>query len=103
MKKKKIDQNAPKVVSIFSGCGGLDLGFHMEGYNTIWANDFAEWAVKSFKKNFGDVIRYEDITKINPYTDKSIPDCVCFGWLSMSGFLNYLETTWTKWFKRWFV
>lgn len=22
----------PKVVSIFSGCGGLDLGFHMEGY-----------------------------------------------------------------------
>ena len=36
----------PKVVSIFSGCGGFDLGFHMEGYKTIWANDFAEWAVK---------------------------------------------------------
>ena len=39
---------SPKVVSIFSGCGGLDLGFHLEGYDTIWANDFAEWAVKSF-------------------------------------------------------
>lgn len=65
----------PKVVSIFSGCGGLDLGFHMEGYDTIWANDFAEWAVKSFAANFGDVIKCEDITNINPYTDKTIPDC----------------------------
>ncbi len=67
--------NSPRVVSIFSGCGGLDLGFHMEGYETIWANDFAEWAVKSFARNFGDVIKYEDITKIDPYTDNTIPDC----------------------------
>ena len=37
----------PRIVSIFSGCGGLDYGFHMEGYETIWANDFAEWACKS--------------------------------------------------------
>ena len=66
---------SPTVVSIFSGCGGLDLGFHMEGYETIWANDFAEWAVKSFARNFGDVIKYGDITQINPYTDKTIPDC----------------------------
>jgi len=65
----------PTVVSIFSGCGGLDLGFHQEGYETIWANDFAEWAVESFKANFGDVIHLRDITKIDPYTDKSIPDC----------------------------
>ena len=66
---------APQVVSIFSGCGGLDLGFHMEGYETIWANDFAEWAVKSFEKNLGKVIHLKDITQINPYTDKSIPVC----------------------------
>lgn len=65
----------PKVVSIFSGCGGLDLGFHMEGYDTIWANDFAEWACASFERNFGNVMHFGDITKINPYEDKSIPDC----------------------------
>ena len=65
----------PHIVSIFSGCGGLDYGFHMEGYETVWANDFAEWACKSFAANFGDVIHYRDITKINPYTDTSIPDC----------------------------
>lgn len=65
----------PTVVSIFSGCGGLDLGFHQEGYNTIWANDFAEWAVESFRANMGDVIHLKDITKIDPYTDKTIPEC----------------------------
>lgn len=69
------EKYSPKVVSIFSGCGGLDLGFHLEGYETVWANDFAEWAVKSFEKNFGEVIHLEDITKINPYTDKTIPEC----------------------------
>lgn len=68
-------RNSPKVVSIFSGCGGLDLGFHLEGYQTIWANDFDEWAVKSFKGYFGDVIKLKDITQIDPYTDRSIPDC----------------------------
>jgi len=65
----------PKIVSIFSGCGGLDLGFHLEGYETVWANDFSEWAVESFKKNLGDVIKFGDITQIDPYTDSSIPDC----------------------------
>lgn len=65
----------PKIVSIFSGCGGLDYGFHMEGYETVWANDFAEWACKSFAANFGDVIHYQDITQIDPYIDDSIPAC----------------------------
>lgn len=68
-------QGKPRVVSIFSGCGGLDYGFHMEGYETVWANDFAEWACKSFTDNFGHVMHEGDITKINPYTDKTIPTC----------------------------
>ncbi len=66
---------SPKVLSVFSGCGGLDLGFHKEGYTTIWANDFSEWAVASFKEYFGDVIHFGDITEINPYSDDSIPNC----------------------------
>ena len=29
----------PKVVSLFSGCGGLDLGLIKAGYRIVWAND----------------------------------------------------------------
>ena len=42
MSKRSAKSDKPRIVSIFSGCGGLDLGFHMEGYETVWANDFAE-------------------------------------------------------------
>lgn len=69
------DSNKPKLISLFSGCGGLDLGFHLEGYKTIWANDFSQWACDSFRNYFGDVIVEGDIAKINPYSDKSIPQC----------------------------
>lgn len=65
----------PKIISLFSGCGGLDLGFHMEGYTTVWANDNSEWAVETFRKNIGNVVVLGDITDISPYEDNSIPDC----------------------------
>lgn len=65
----------PKIISLFSGCGGLDKGFHDQGYKTVWANDFAHWACETFRNNLGDVIVEGDIEKIDPYKDKSIPEC----------------------------
>ncbi|WP_257182787.1 DNA cytosine methyltransferase [Corynebacterium cystitidis] len=65
---------SPTVVSTFTGCGGLDLGFEMEGFETVWANDFQELAVETYKKNLGDHIVYGDITEIDPFEDESIPD-----------------------------
>ena len=67
--------NSPKIISLFSGCGGLDLGFHQEGYETVWANDFDHWACETFKKNIGDVIVEGDIEQIDPYDNNTIPDC----------------------------
>jgi DNA (cytosine-5)-methyltransferase 1 len=60
-----------KVVSLFAGCGGLDLGFIKEGFEVVWANDFFKEAVDTYKLNIGDHIHFGDITKI-PSSD--IPD-----------------------------
>ncbi len=60
----KENSNKPTVVSLFAGCGGLDLGFIQAGYNVIWANDFFEDAVKTYRKNIGNHIVLGDITKI---------------------------------------
>lgn len=54
------------VVSLFSGCGGLDLGFKKAGFNIIWANDFDKYAVESYKHNIGKHIICEDINNISP-------------------------------------
>ena len=64
------------IISLFSGCGGLDLGFEqVGGYQTVWANDFKHEACESFRLHFGDVIREGDIEEIDPYNDPTIPDC----------------------------
>lgn len=39
------------LVSLFSGAGGLDLGFQMAGYNTVWACDTDQAAVDTFAMN----------------------------------------------------
>ncbi len=60
-----------KVASLFSGCGGLDLGFINSGFEVVWANDFFKEAVQTYEKNIGDHIVYGDITKI---PSQDIPD-----------------------------
>jgi DNA (cytosine-5)-methyltransferase 1 len=60
-----------KIASLFSGCGGLDLGFIQEGFEVIWANDFFKEAVETYKYNIGNHISFGDITKI---PSSKIPD-----------------------------
>ena len=53
----------PRLVSIFSGCGGMDLGFHQAGYNIVWANDIDPDACKNYRENIGDIIE-GDVTNL---------------------------------------
>jgi DNA (cytosine-5)-methyltransferase 1 len=64
----------PKIISLFAGCGGLDLPFHEEGYEVVWANDYNEWAVKTYKRNISEKITCGDINDYDPYDNKVIPD-----------------------------
>lgn len=68
-----MNEYSPKVVSTFTGCGGLDLGFEMEGFETVWANDFNELACETYRLNLPGEMVDGDITKIDPFTDESIP------------------------------
>lgn len=65
-----------KITSLFSGCGGLDLGFkggftylnqwfERLKFDTIYANDIDKNACITFEKNFGKKIICDDINNIN--------------------------------------
>ncbi len=71
LNKNKQITKKPKVVSLFSGCGGLDLGFINAGFEIVWANDVLIDAVETYKKNIGNHITLGDITKI---PSSQIPD-----------------------------
>lgn len=72
------------VVSLFSGGGGLDLGFKAAGYNIIWAIDNDQNAVDTYRANIGNHIICEDINKVDikkiPHADIVIggPPCQSF-------------------------
>lgn len=57
----------PTVIELFSGCGGMSLGLKRAGFDIVYANEINEEAVKTYKKNFPDVlIQQEDIKKLDP-------------------------------------
>lgn len=48
-------KNNPKLISLFSGCGGLDLGFKNAGFDLVWANDFDSDAQAVHALNIGEI------------------------------------------------
>src|SRR3989338_9577213 len=41
-----------KIVSLFTGAGGLDLGFEKAGFEVVWANEFDKSIWETFEHNF---------------------------------------------------
>lgn len=72
--KPIIDMSAggTRVVSLFSGAGGLDIGFMRAGYNIVWANDFDKNACDTYRKNLGDHIHCGSILDVDV---GKIPSC----------------------------
>ena len=61
-----------KVGSLFSGIGGIDLGFEQAGFKIAWANDIDAEACKTYRHNFPNTHLLEgDVRDIDPST---LPD-----------------------------
>lgn len=82
-----------KIVSLFSGAGGLDLGLIKAGHEIIWANDIDEDSCNTYRLNIGSHIICDDISKVRL---EDIPNCdVVVGGFPCQGFstANMLRTT----------
>ena len=56
----------PKIVSIFSGVGGIDFGFEQAGFETVFACDIWDRACESLQKNFTECqVVCDDIVNID--------------------------------------
>lgn len=42
-----------RVISLFSGAGGMDLGFVKAGHTVVWANDHDTDCVRTYRHNIG--------------------------------------------------
>ncbi|MDH3667011.1 MAG: DNA cytosine methyltransferase [Paracoccaceae bacterium] len=63
------------VVSFFTGCGGMDLGFEAAGFSHVAAFEFNELFCKTLRKNrpdwnvFGPPVHSGDVSKVGEVTD----------------------------------
>lgn len=62
----------PKIVSVYSGGGGIDLGFEKAGYDIIFATDFWEPACRTLELNtskglykFNKIVECNDVRKVD--------------------------------------
>lgn len=83
-----------KIVSLFSGAGGLDLGLIQAGHEIIWANDFDADAVATYRENIGDHIVLGDVCAVPsseiPRADVVVGGFPCQGF-SQANMLRFAE------------
>ncbi|MGD8455489.1 MAG: DNA cytosine methyltransferase [Anaerolineales bacterium] len=55
----------PKMISLFSGCGGMDYPFHRAGFQVVWANDIDEDACQTYSKMISNKINCTSIEDVD--------------------------------------
>lgn len=86
--------NGHTAVSLFSGAGGLDVGFGQAGFRTVWANDLNPDACATFERNHGSNIikcgelqNYLSLLSKIPSPDVLIGGPPCQGF-SVAGYMD---------------
>jgi DNA (cytosine-5)-methyltransferase 1 len=97
-----------KFIDLFCGCGGMTLGFVQTGqFTPVFANDFNEPALESFKANFdpqrnhsigGDITTLLNAPDILPLTDVVIggPPCQGFSTLNKKRGTDQRKSLWRQ-------
>jgi DNA (cytosine-5)-methyltransferase 1 len=78
----------PTVVSLFSGCGGLDLGFKQAGFELLYAADNDKASIEVYRHNLDENAFVRDVTTEEFHSDiRSIKKCdVVLGGFPCQGF-----------------
>ena len=60
--------NRPKVVSLFTGCGGSDAGLIDAGYDVVFANDISSYAKDMYEANLPETdYERKDVCKVKAF------------------------------------
>lgn len=78
-----------KVVSLFCGAGGLDLGFIEAGSEILWANDIEPDCARTYRHNCGKEVVVKDVKDVKgeevPNSDIIIGGFPCLGFTIARG------------------
>ena len=66
------------VGGLFSGVGGIELGFEKAGFNVLWANEIDKNSCKTYRENFSHTLIEDDIKNIKGKDLESV-DVLCGG------------------------
>ena len=73
------------IIDLFSGCGGMSLGFEMAGFTSVLAIEKDEWAAETYAYNFPITkVMVDDITQIQDLSTLGLDDIEIEGILSGS-------------------
>lgn len=62
-----------KIVSFFSGAGGLDLGFQKAGFKVVWANEYDRMIWETYENNHKNTVL--DKRSIVDIISNEVPNC----------------------------
>ncbi len=88
-----------KIISLFCGCGGMDLGLVKAGHEIVWANDNDEDSIRTYENYFKvklkhnkTIISLKDIKKVKtkdiPMADVVVGGFPCQGFSIANTFRN---------------